>query len=510
MFRDRPALSRRTVLAGLLAGAATPLLANAPLRSPRPPARPSSSSQLATLQPAQGPIVTPTGSLANLLERAGLSGETAVIALDAETGTVIEEHRADLRVPPASTAKALTTMYALQGLGSEHRFVTRVESASGRIENGVLRGDLVLRGGGDPTLQTAHLAQLAAELVERGLRRVEGRFIVDDEALPEIAQIDPEQPVAAGYNPGIAGINLNFNRVYFGWEVANGRAQLSMDARSDREVPPVSVIGIEAVSRDLPVYTYASRGGRERWTVAASALNQSGSRWLPVRRPAAYAGDVFRMLLAARGCQIPEPRFQSVPQGQILAEYRSEPLTSVLREMLLYSTNITAECVGLAATLRQGARVRSLGPSAARLNDFIARRYQAQGLGLLDHSGLSEGSRVSVRAMASYLVAARREGILPGLLREHPMRDTNGRAMASHPVEVRAKTGTLNFVSALAGYAQPRGGRPIVFSIVSADMARRRAIEDEESERPAGARTWTGRARSLQQDLIERWSGLHG
>ncbi|MBN8194762.1 D-alanyl-D-alanine carboxypeptidase, partial [Bacillus sp. NTK074B] len=78
------------------------------------------------------------------------------------------------------------------------------------------------------------------------------------------------------------------------------------------------------------------------------------------------------------------------------------------------------------------------------------------------------------------------------------------------PVQVHAKTGTLNFVSALAGYAQPRGGREIVFAIVSADMARRRAIRDEDSERPPGARSWTARARNLQQTLIERWSALHG
>ena len=509
MFRDPSALSRRTVLAGLLAGVASPLLADAPLRSPRPPARPA-ADLLAALSPDAPPLHAPSGPLAAVLERAGLSGETAVIALDAETGQVIEEHRADLRVPPASTAKALTTMYALQSLGSEYRFVTRVEARGGSIENGVLNGDLVLRGGGDPTLQTAHLARLAAELVQRGLRRVEGRFIVDDGALPEIAQIDPEQPVAAGYNPGIAGINLNFNRVYFGWEPTSGGPQLSMDARSDREVPPVSVIGIEAVARDVPVYTYTSRNDQERWTVAASALTQSGSRWLPVRNPGFYAGDVFRALLAARGCQIPAPRLQSVPPGPILAEYQSDPLTSVLREMLRYSTNITAECVGLAATLRRGHRVRALQPSAAQLNAFIAERYGASGIALMDHSGLSEGSRVSVRAMATYLLAARREGILPGLLREHPMRDDNGRAVPTHPVEVRAKTGTLNFVSALAGYAQPRGGRAIVFAIVSADMAQRRSITDEENERPVGARTWTARARSLQQGLIERWSGLSG
>jgi D-alanyl-D-alanine carboxypeptidase/D-alanyl-D-alanine-endopeptidase (penicillin-binding protein 4) len=178
--------------------------------------------------------------------------------------------------------------------------------------------------------------------------------------------------------------------------------------------------------------------------------------------------------------------------------------------MLRFSTNLTAECVGLHATQSGGRRVRALEPSAERMNAFAAQRYGADGMNFIDHSGLGDGSRISPRTMAQYLMGARQEGLLPDLLRDHPMRDDNGRAQANHPINVQAKTGTLNFVSALAGYAQWQGGRPIVFSIVSADMNRRRAAQNADDERPSGARTFAGRARALQQDLIERWSGLHG
>jgi len=128
----------------------------------------------------------------------------------------------------------------------------------------------------------------------------------------------------------------------------------------------------------------------------------------------------------------------------------------------------------------------------------------------VDHSGLGEGSRVSPRVMATYLRSAFQQGTLPNLLRDHPLRDPQGQQMRNHPISVQAKTGTLNFVSALSGYAHPRNGRPIVFSIMSADLPRRRAIRDDAGERPPGTRTWTGRARVLQQDLIERWGQAHG
>lgn len=433
-----------------------------------------------------------------------------MIALDAETGAVIEEHRAELRLPPASTAKAVTAAYALSTLGAAHRFATRVEARGGAIADGVLNGDLVLRGGGDPVLHTADLARLADALIARGLRRVEGRFWVDDGALPVISHIDRSQPVAAGYNPAVAGINLNFNRVNFVWEVRGGRASLSMDARSEREVPPVSVIDIRAVSRASPVYTHDVQRDGERWTVAAGVLGRPGSRWLPVRLPALYAGDVLRALLLARGCRVPQPRVGNPGAGTVLAEHLSDPLPSILQGMLRYSTNLTAECVGLAASQRLGGTVRALEPSAERMSAWAAERHAATGLALVDHSGLGVGSRVSARSLARFMQSAWADGALPGLLRDHPMRDPQGAELRDHPVSVQAKTGTLNFVSALTGYARRRGGRPIVFAILSADMAQRRAIRDDDRERPSGTRTFAGRARSLQQDLIERWSTLHG
>ena len=492
-------LSRRAVLAGAAASLAVPSLATAPTRSPIPPMRPEAAAA------PSAPVVARGGSLASMIEGARLSGETAVVALDAETGAEIESHRADLRMPPASVAKAITAMYAYQTLGAEHAFVTRIEGA-GALDGGTLPGDLILRGGGDPTLQTDDLARLADALVARGLRRIGGRFVVDDTALAPIDQIDPGQPAAAGYNPGVSGLNLNFNRVHFGWEARNGQMALALDARSEREVPPVSVIRIAAAARDLPVYTYDTQGGREAWTVAASALRQPGSRWLPVRRPGAYAGDVFRALMAARGVTLPAPERARAETAPVLAEHRSGTLTGVLRDMLRHSTNITAEALGLTASARLGRRADALAPSAERMNAWIAERYGAPGMALVDHSGLGPGSRVTPAVMARYLLAARREGVLPGLLRDFTLRDAQGRENPAHPVSVQAKTGTLNFVSTLAGYAQMRGGRPVVFAIFSADLARRQRITEADGERPSGTRPWAGAARGLQQALIERWA----
>ncbi|KPQ08153.1 MAG: D-alanyl-D-alanine carboxypeptidase/D-alanyl-D-alanine-endopeptidase [Rhodobacteraceae bacterium HLUCCA12] len=497
-----PHVTRRSLLCGLAATAALPAAARAPERSLFPRARAS----------VRGPVNgLAAHSAERLLQDADLGGATGFIAIDAESGDVLEEYGADTALPPASVAKAATAMFGLHTLGMEYRFLTRVLARGGAVTGGVLRGDLVLQGGGDPMLQTEDLARLADRLVDSGLRRVEGRFLVDESALPRIGAIAPDQPVEAGYNPAISGLNLNYNRVHFQWARSGDGMELTMDARSPREVPRVSVIGIEAQERAMPVYTYDEQAEREFWTVSRAALGNGGSRWLPVRRPGPYTGDVLRALLVARGCTVPAPqRATGAGSGAILAEHRSMQMSELMRVMLRYSTNLAAECVGLSAARRLEPGTHGLQQSGQAMTRWLTRHYGVRNLQFVDHSGLGDTARVTARSMAEFFLAAGREGILPGLLRQHVMRDSQGRPMDNHPVDVRAKTGTLNFVSGLGGYAQTPGGRDIVFAIFSGDLDRRAAIPVEARDRPAGARGWARRARALQQGLIERWSATYG
>lgn len=503
-------LSRRGLLFGLAATLVLPGepgQARAPARSLVPPARPSVQARAAA-HAAPATATIQVRSVEQLLARANLGGTTGFLAFDAATGQIIDTLNPDTRLPPASVCKVPTALYALGELGLEHRFVTRVRARSGRIEGGVLRGDLVLEGSGDPVLQTEHLATLAQDLIAQGLRQVEGRFFVDERALPLIASIDPGQVPQAGYSPAVSGLNLNFNRVHFAWRQASGQPQVSLDARSGSEVPPVSVIRMATADRAFPIYAHTVNAERESWSVARAALTGEGSRWLPVRRPGHYAGDVLRALLAARGCTIAAPEAGAGGTGPVLAEHRSAAMPALMRDMLRFSTNIVAECAGLSATLRGGAGVSGLQASGARMSDWLARRHGVTGLQFVDHSGLGEASRVTARDMARLMLSARRDGLLPDLLRPHSMRDGQGREMANHPVAVRAKTGTLNFVSGLGGYARAPGGREIVFAVFSANMDRRSSIAEADRDRPPGAQDWARRARVLQQALIERWAAL--
>lgn len=488
-------LTRRGVLAGLMAAGAVPAWAEAPLRSPVPPARPVWTA---------GGIVA---DAADIVAAAKLGGEVAYVVADAATGAVLEARQGDLALPPASTAKVITTLYALDRLGGGYRFTTRL-IATGPVTGGTLEGDLILAGGGDPTLDTDDLGDMARALAEAGVSKVSGAFRVWAGALPYLSAIDPAQPVWLGYNPAVSGLNLNFNRVNFVWKRTAKGYDIGMDARAERFAPPVYSATVAVADRDLPIYSY--RGGKtEDWTVARPALGKGGSRWLPVRRPELYAGDVFQTLARAEGVPLLAPVIaEALPAGRELVRHQSDDLRTVLRDMMKFSTNMTAEAVGMMASERVG--VTDHVASGRAMADWLALALGTGPVALVDHSGLAGTSRMTPGEMVRALVTLGPKAGLRGLLKEVPLLDAKGRRITGSPIRVDAKTGTLNFVSTLAGYASAPGGRELTFAIFTGDVARRDAVPDSEKERPPGASAWNKRSKLLQQQLIERWSTIYG
>lgn len=485
--------SRRWVLGAMLAGAALPVGAEAPLTSVRPLRR--------------GAVAKPTfPDAAGLIDAAKLGGTLGFVVADARTGRVLEALQPALMQPPASVAKAMTALFALEKLGAGHRFSTQV-LATGPLSGGRIMGDLVLLGSGDPTLSTDHFGDMTARLAARGVRSVSGRFLVYGGALPAIDQISADQPDHVGYNPSIGGLNLNFNRVNFEWKRVSGDYRVTMDARGERFVPLVDMARMQIADRESPLFTYRQDGGVDNWTVASAALGNGGSRWMPVRQPEIYAAEVFRTLAAAHGIVLPQAqRVNLVPKGAVMVENRSDPMVTILRDMLKFSTNLTAEVLGLVSS---GAT--DLAASAGTMSRRAGAAYGVDAR-YVDHSGLNGASRISAAAMVRALVGARANpngAALRSILRDVGMRDAAGKETKDHPVRVLAKSGTLNFVSGLAGYIVPPRGPELAFAIFAADTARRDGLTEAEREQPEGGEAWTRRARRLQGQLIGRWAGIY-
>lgn len=491
-------VSRRSFLSLLAAFSAGPALAAPPAVSLRPQLRPGGVHKQAV------------PGVEALLRGSGLSGQIGFAVADTRTGKVLETHVETLGLSPASVTKAVTAMYALEKLGPEHRFQTRL-IATGPVENGVMKGDLVLAGGGDPTLDTDGLADMARQLKAAGVREVSGTFKVWAGALPYTKMIDSGQPDHAGYNPAICGMALNYNRVHFEWRRAGSGWGVTMDARSARYRPEVAVAKMAVKNRQLPVYTYEQRGGTDHWTVASGALGNGGARWLPVRRPEKYAGDVFRTLARAHGIVLKrETVAATLPAGRTLVSHDSPALRDILREMLKYSTNLTAEMIGMAATGAAGGKPATLKASAGAMSRWAKARLGMDNSDFVDHSGLGGTSRMSAADMVAALNTPLAKQQLKPILKQITLRHDDGKPNKAHPLHVVAKTGTLNFASCLAGYVTDKNGTELAFAILTADQPRRNKLSKSERERPEGGRSWNRKSKRLQQKLLERWGAMYG
>jgi D-alanyl-D-alanine carboxypeptidase/D-alanyl-D-alanine-endopeptidase (penicillin-binding protein 4) len=339
------------VLAALLSsGAGVAGLSALPVLSPMPVPRPDLDRG-----PKAGADLKP------IIRHSGISGWMVV---DLDSGEVVDQYQADTAFAPASVAKLPTTLYALDRLGPKHRFETRVAIA-GQVSGQTLEGDLILIGGGDPELDSDALLPLVTQSGEHGFRYVTGQFLVDGSAGPQLGAIDAGQPVDAAYNPALSGLNLNFNRVRLKWDARGTARQLRVSAKADRLDPEVAGVRVALASyRGAPMFSHAFEGRSEVWRMSESGFRGKGARWLPVRQPELYTGEVFRGLAATYGIALDPARQGAAPEGaRVVARYQSRELRPMLKSMLRYSTNLTAEMAGLAASRAGGAAPETIPAS---------------------------------------------------------------------------------------------------------------------------------------------------
>lgn len=495
-------LTRRLMIASLLATTAIPACAEAPETSLRPKGRPLRGAAKVKAEHSQK-------GLQQIVAEAGLSGTVSIVVADA-TGRVLEAETPNASLPPASVTKVVTALYALQHLGSDFRYATRV-IATGPVVGGIVQGDLVVAGGGDPHLDTDGLANLARGVVQQGITGITGRLRIYGGALPYQRVIDKAQPDHVGYNPSLSGLNLNFNRVYFEWRRSGNGYATTMDARTDRLRPAVRGIKMDIVNRQAPLFTYKKSTKNEQWTVMRGALGKDGGRWLPVREIDAYVGEVFRSVAEQQGVKLPVAQaINALPNGTVVAQETSSSLFDQTKAMLKFSTNLTAEVTGLTASRRRGASVKNLAGSGREMTSWVKQAYGVNGVKFVDHSGLGDASRVSASQMLKILARSGWNGPLRPALKEIRLVNSKGRNAPIEGVTVLAKTGTLNFASALAGYIVMPNGEKLTFAIFTADMGKRAKIKKADRERPAGSSTWRKRSKAMQQKLLRRWALEYG
>ena len=426
------------------------------------------------------------GRLATLLTAKVRNGTWGAMVVSLTTGDTLFARNAGLSLNPASTLKLYTTALAFDHLGPDHRFTTDV-LRSGPIANGILTGNLIIRGGGDPALSRRYfdgdgngpMRALARQVADAGIRRVLGDVIGDDRAFEPKPVPDGwlQRYLHASYAARVSALSLNENLVHV--VVTPGRAGQAGAVRLEPATTAFTVRNAattRAKSRGAQVTVTGGEDGVIRVRGWIGSSSQTRVYGLVVPEPALFTTGAFLRALRDAGVEVVgRARVGPTPVGSMrVASLPSPPLAELAGVMNRESINHYAELI-----FRNAARVASptgIGSASmgnALLRDFLQLRVGTppQDVFAADGSGLSTLDRVTARSMVKLLSYAHRapwsrqfHESLPVAGREETLR----LRMRGTPAQgnLHAKTGTTNEVVALSGYVAARTGEMLAFSFL--------------------------------------------
>jgi D-alanyl-D-alanine carboxypeptidase/D-alanyl-D-alanine-endopeptidase (penicillin-binding protein 4) len=454
--------------------------------------------------------------LTGLVDGSPVAGFAGIHVVQVETGETLYQHGQDRLFLPASNLKLLTSALALERLGPQFRFTTRILREAS--------GDLVLVGSGDPSLsgrafpyrKDARLGaplqaidELADQVVAHGVRRIDGDIVGDDRLFPW----DPYPPswtqddAIRDYGAAVSALTVNDNAV----TVTIGPGARSGDPAAIALSPDLEYLTISNRILTTPrgseskVRVERVPGSRE-WLLTGTIAAGHGavSAIIPVDDPALFAASALYDALTRRGIAIhgvPLARHRATggqylpPEGEELASRTSPPMPDLLQVMDKLSQNLHAELmlrtVGLMAR-QEGTTEAGLAELAAYLTESGATSGDWR---LEDGSGLSRNALVTPRLLTHILTRLARSpdrdlwiSLLPvggedGTLSRRLCCLSEGRG-------VRAKTGSLSRALALSGYADSKTYGQLAFSILVNDF----------SAPPAEVRQWIDK---IATELLE-------
>lgn len=423
--------------------------------------------------------------LARILEEPCLrKAQAGLRVISLRTGQVLFDHRGEELLIPASNLKLITTAAALSRLGAHYTFQTVVHT-DGRWRGSKLEGKLYLEGRGDPELVSERLWLMARDLRDRDLEVVEGDLVADDSYFDEQRRGEgwPKWPGPQAYYARIGALSLNFNTVAVHVKPA---LKAGRPARVAVE-PPTDYIRLGNRTRTRRA---ASRGGRAGLAVervkgpngdrlVASGTVPLGAKRITLYRsisdPSAYTARTFKGFLAREGVRVKGKvvKGKVPPMATLLATYPSKPLFEIVQDLNKLSNNFIAEQILKA----MGAELKGRPGTAAKglevVGEFLAELgIPPQSYRLADGSGLSRLNRLSPAQIVRVLEQMYRSFPLQAeYLSSLAVMGEDGslrRRLVGTPVQgrIRAKSGTLDGVRCLSGYAQPRQGEPLAFSFL--------------------------------------------
>ncbi|ABI57038.1 D-alanyl-D-alanine carboxypeptidase/D-alanyl-D-alanine-endopeptidase [Alkalilimnicola ehrlichii MLHE-1] len=433
------------------------------------------------LVPGSGVAAGLPDALAQAVDRLGVDREQVSIWVQrvGEPEPLLA-HQVDTARNPASVLKLVTSFAALEGLGPDYRWRTELY-ALGPVRDGVLEGDLLIRGGGDPFLVTEEFWKLTGALRRQGVREITGDLVYD----LSYFNLYPEDPGAfdgrphRAYNQPPHPLLVNFNAISFEIKPTTGGAPRVV---ADPPLPGLTLdnrlglrqSGCGGFQRGIAFQVVEQPGGSLPGVLLEGRYPSHCDEWRLVRTVLPvedYVHQLFTLLwgqwggIFAGGWR--EGRGPA-PGAEPVVVHESPPLGQLLRLVNKYSNNVMtrhlkltlgAEHYGAPATSEKGRR--------SVLDVLHAHGIDTAGIVFDNGAGLSRDTRITARQVAQLLTVARERPWMAEFVSSLAIAGTDGtmgRRFQDGPERGRMhlKTGHLNDVAAIAGYLHPPGAEPLV------------------------------------------------
>lgn len=379
---------------------------------------------------------------------------------------------------PASVMKLVTTYAALELLGPAYRWKTEAY-AVGNLRDGVLEGDLVLKGSGDPRLDVEAFWMLLRSLRGKGLREIRGDLVLDRSHFEPVAGDPPrfDDDVFRPYNVLPDALLVNYKSIRFAFvpEPEHDAVRLYIEPRP----PALEVVNMLRLAeggcpegrafRDLLKPTFEP--ARQRAIFAGRYPASCGEKHLNVAllEPNDHVAGMMRQLWSelggawngnARDGLVP-------PEAHLLHTHESHALAEIVRDMNKFSNNVMARQLFLTLGAESTVPPANSRKAFAAIKEWLARKEIAAPELLMENgSGLSRIERVSAASLAALLQAAWRSSVMPEFIASMPVAAVDGtmrRRLHGDAVAGQAhiKTGLLNDVRSMAGYLLDGSGRRV-------------------------------------------------
>ncbi|WP_052404797.1 D-alanyl-D-alanine carboxypeptidase/D-alanyl-D-alanine endopeptidase [Bacillus rubiinfantis] len=450
--------------------------------------------------------VTWAEELAKIIKKdPALQGATVGVSIrNASNGQIIYQHQGNLRLRPASNMKLLTAAAALKVLGENYTFSTEVVT-DGKVKGKRLRGNLYLRGKGDPTLLVKDFDVLAIRLKSAGIEKIQGDLLGDDTWYDDVryaidvpwsdettyygAQISAlSASPTADYDAGTINVNVQANKVI-------GKRPLVKLTPNTNYVTIVNAATTTDQKEKTNITIKRTHGSNTiHITGTIPVHSKEISEGTAVWNPSTYALKLFQQSLIKQGIELTGSlKMAAVPKnGNIILKRNSIPLKELLVPFMKLSNNTHGEIL----VKEMGKTTSSEGSwdaGLAVLNSVLAQwGLNTKSILIRDGSGISHVTGIPANEISQLLYAVQEEKWFPVYLNSLPVAGIPEKLIGGSLRyrmntpdllgKVRAKTGTLSTVSSLSGYVTTRSGKTLIFSILInnlLDEKQGKRIEDQ-------------------------------